>query len=96
MTVIDCVVAAQPQLILFALFMSLVLTANYQAKKGLHFRSLERIQTFGDLTCIVFEKTGTLTYDRPTVSTIYVDGITYDAQINWETYQHYLNSIADK
>jgi magnesium-transporting ATPase (P-type) len=47
------------------------------------------------LNCVVFEKTGTLTHDKLTVSRIYYDDKEVDARVNWEMYTRLKQKLLD-
>lgn len=47
------------------------------------------------MNCVVFEKTGTLTLDKLTVSRIYYDDKEVDARVNWEMYARLKKKLFD-
>lgn len=47
------------------------------------------------MNCVVFEKTGTLTLDKLTVSRIYYDDKEVDARVNWEMYARLKKKLLD-
>jgi len=70
---IGIIVANVPEGLLATVTVSLTLTAKRLAKKQVLIKQLESVETLGSTTCICSDKTGTLTQNRMTVTSCYVN-----------------------
>ena len=91
---IGIIVANVPEGLLATVTVSLALTASRMADKMVLVKNLESVETLGSTSCICSDKTGTLTQNRMTVSHIFYDGKTVDADLNLQTHQR--NMAKDK
>jgi magnesium-transporting ATPase (P-type) len=91
---IGIIVANVPEGLLATVTLSLALTATRMAEKFVLVKNLEAVETLGSTSCICSDKTGTLTQNRMTVSHIFVDRETINADVNWEIHQR--NQKKDK
>mmetsp|Transcript_53656 Transcript_53656/g.122398 ORF Transcript_53656/g.122398 Transcript_53656/m.122398 type:complete len:1193 (+) Transcript_53656:132-3710(+) len=70
---IGIIVANVPEGLLATVTVSLTLTAKRLAVKKVLVKQLESVETLGSTTCICSDKTGTLTQNRMTVTSCYVN-----------------------
>jgi len=84
---IGIIVANVPEGLLATVTVSLALTASRMADKMVLVKNLESVETLGSTSCICSDKTGTLTQNRMTVSHIFYDGKTVNADLNLQTHQ---------
>ena len=89
---IGIIVANVPEGLLATVTVSLALTAKRMAKKKVLVKNLESVETLGSTSCICSDKTGTLTQNVMTVSSLWYSGELRDATVNYQTY---LNSKGD-
>jgi sodium/potassium-transporting ATPase subunit alpha len=84
---IGIIVANVPEGLLATVTLSLALTATRMAEKFVLVKNLEAVETLGSTSCICSDKTGTLTQNRMTVSHMYVDRRSIDADVNWQIHE---------
>jgi sodium/potassium-transporting ATPase subunit alpha len=84
---IGIIVANVPEGLLATVTLSLALTATRMAEKFVLVKNLEAVETLGSTSCICSDKTGTLTQNRMTVSHLFVDRRTIDADVNWQVHE---------
>jgi len=80
---IGIIVANVPEGLLATVTLSLALTATRMAEKFVLVKNLEAVETLGSTSCICSDKTGTLTQNRMTVSHMFVDRQSINADVNW-------------
>lgn len=79
---IGIIVANVPEGLLVTVTIVLTLAAKRMAKKCVLVKNLESIETLGSTSNICSDKTGTLTYNRMTVSHFWLDNKVYDVQLD--------------
>jgi sodium/potassium-transporting ATPase subunit alpha len=84
---IGIIVANVPEGLLATVTLSLALTATRMAEKFVLVKNLEAVETLGSTSCICSDKTGTLTQNRMTVSHLFVDRESLNADVNWQVHQ---------
>jgi sodium/potassium-transporting ATPase subunit alpha len=84
---IGIIVANVPEGLLTTVTVSLTLTAKRMAKKKVLVKNLESVETLGSTSCICSDKTGTLTQNVMTVSSLWYSGELRDASVNYQTYK---------
>jgi P-type E1-E2 ATPase len=84
---IGIIVANVPEGLLATVTVSLALTAQRMAGKYVLVKNLESVETLGSTSCICSDKTGTLTQNRMTVSHMFFNRQTVDADINLQVHQ---------
>lgn len=89
---IGIIVANVPEGLLATVTVSLALTAKRMAKKKVLVKNLESVETLGSTSCICSDKTGTLTQNVMTVSSLWYSGVLRDGSVN---YQNYLKRPGD-
>ena len=87
---IGIIVANVPEGLLATVTVSLALTARRMSYKFVLVKNLESVETLGSTSCICSDKTGTLTQNRMSVSNLFVNLKSTEADINWEIYQRQL------
>jgi magnesium-transporting ATPase (P-type) len=93
---IGIVVANVPEGLLATVAISLALTAKRLAVKMVLVKNLESVETLGSTTCICSDKTGTLTQNRMTVSSVFIDRKITSATVNWGTYKEMIMKEKEK
>jgi sodium/potassium-transporting ATPase subunit alpha len=83
---IGIIVANVPEGLLATVTVSLALTAKRMAKKKVLVKNLESVETLGSTSCICSDKTGTLTQNVMTVSSLWYSGELRDASVNYQTF----------
>jgi sodium/potassium-transporting ATPase subunit alpha len=83
---IGIIVANVPEGLLATVTVSLALTARRMAGKKVLVKNLESVETLGSTSCICSDKTGTLTQNVMTVSSLWYSGELRDASVNYQTY----------
>ena len=84
---IGIIVANVPEGLLATVTVSLALTAKRMAGKKVLVKNLESVETLGSTSCICSDKTGTLTQNVMTVSSLWYSGELRDASVNYQTFQ---------
>ena len=84
---IGIIVANVPEGLLATVTVSLTLTAKRMAKKKVLVKNLESVETLGSTSCIWSDKTGTLTQNVMTVSSLWYNGEIRNASVNYQTYK---------
>eukprot|EP00344_Euplotes_crassus_P005805 CAMPEP_0196998080 /NCGR_PEP_ID=MMETSP1380-20130617/3549_1 /TAXON_ID=5936 /ORGANISM="Euplotes crassus, Strain CT5" /LENGTH=1183 /DNA_ID=CAMNT_0042414523 /DNA_START=32 /DNA_END=3583 /DNA_ORIENTATION=- len=84
---IGIIVANVPEGLLATVTVSLALTAKRMAGKKVLVKNLESVETLGSTSCICSDKTGTLTQNVMTVSSLWYSGELRDASVNYQTYK---------
>jgi sodium/potassium-transporting ATPase subunit alpha len=84
---IGIIVANVPEGLLATVTVSLALTAKRMAKKKVLVKNLESVETLGSTSCICSDKTGTLTQNVMTVSSLWISGDLKDASVNYQTFK---------
>jgi sodium/potassium-transporting ATPase subunit alpha len=84
---IGIIVANVPEGLLATVTVSLALTAKRMASKKVLVKNLESVETLGSTSCICSDKTGTLTQNVMTVSSLWYSGELRDASVNYQTYK---------
>lgn len=85
---IGIIVANVPEGLLATVTVSLALTAKRMAKKKVLVKNLESVETLGSTSCICSDKTGTLTQNVMTVSSLWYSGELRDASVNYQTFKN--------
>ena len=85
---IGIIIANVPEGLLATMTVSLGLSAMRMAKKKVLVKNLQAIDTLGSTTWIWSDKTGTLTQNVMTVSTMWYSGDLHDASINYSLVQN--------
>ena len=83
---IGIIIANVPEGLLATMTVSLGLSAMRMAKKKVLVKNLQAIDTLGSTTCICSDKTGTLTQNLMTVSSMWYSGGLRDASINYSLF----------
>ena len=81
---IGIIVANVPEGLLVTVTVCLALTAKKMAEKMVLVKNLEAVETLGSTSCICSDKTGTLTQNRMTVSHLYYNLRSVEAEVNYE------------
>lgn len=81
---IGIIVANVPEGLLVTVTVCLALTAKRMAEKMVLVKNLEAVETLGCTSCICSDKTGTLTQNRMTVSHLFFNLASIDADVNYE------------
>ena len=81
---IGIIVANVPEGLLVTVTVCLALTAKKMAEKMVLVKNLEAVETLGSTSCICSDKTGTLTQNRMTVSHLYYNLGSVEAEVNYE------------
>lgn len=84
---IGIIVANVPEGLLATVTVSLALTAKRMAGKKVLVKNLESVETLGSTSCICSDKTGTLTQNVMTVSSLWYSGELRDASVNYQTFK---------
>lgn len=84
---IGIIVANVPEGLLATVTVSLALTARSMAKKMVLVKNLESVETLGSTSCICSDKTGTLTQNRMSVSNMFINLKTVEADVNYQIYK---------
>jgi sodium/potassium-transporting ATPase subunit alpha len=84
---IGIIVANVPEGLLATVTVSLALTAKRMATKKVLVKNLESVETLGSTSCICSDKTGTLTQNVMTVSSLWYSGELRDASVNYQTFE---------
>lgn len=84
---IGIIVANVPEGLLATVTVALALTAKRMAKKKVLVKNLESVETLGSTSCICSDKTGTLTQNVMTVSSLWYSGELRDASVNYQVYK---------
>mmetsp|Transcript_13097 Transcript_13097/g.15135 ORF Transcript_13097/g.15135 Transcript_13097/m.15135 type:complete len:1178 (-) Transcript_13097:54-3587(-) len=84
---IGIIVANVPEGLLATVTVSLALTAKRMAKKKVLVKNLESVETLGSTSCICSDKTGTLTQNVMTVSSMWYSGEIRDGSVNYQTFK---------
>lgn len=84
---IGIIVANVPEGLLATVTVSLALTAKRMARKKVLVKNLESVETLGSTSCICSDKTGTLTQNVMTVSSLWYSGELRDATVNYQTFK---------
>ena len=81
---IGIIVANVPEGLLVTVTVCLALTAKRMAEKMVLVKNLEAVETLGSTSCICSDKTGTLTQNRMTVSHLFYNLGSVEADVNYE------------
>ena len=84
---IGIIVANVPEGLLATVTVSLTLTAKRMAKKKVLVKNLESVETLGSTSCIWSDKTGTLTQNVMTVSSLWYNGEVRNASVNYQSFK---------
>jgi len=76
---IGIIVANVPEGLLATVTLSLTLTSKSMYKRNVLVKNLEAVETLGSTTVIASDKTGTLTMNKMTLTTLYYNGVTIPA-----------------